>query len=388
VTRRRRTAVAIVVLLVAGGVAACTTIGHHFGGTTNTSGATTSSSSTTTTTPKPTSYNVGLTTFYWKDSLRTTVNYLNLDAPIAGRVLTTEVRYPTVEGSPTAETVGAKAATSDGPFPVIVFAHGFDVSPSYYSQLLDSWVRAGFIVVSPIFPDENTATVNDDGGPYSSGGVNDECDETNEPGDIPFVLRQFDTVAAPGSGKILAGLAETSDVALAGQSDGANVVGALAFGSLYSSDLLAMPVSPKAVAVLSGQQLIPCSGATNTYSASASSPALLQVQSDADTCNGAQQAADLFARLTAAPAHLFQTLHGATHLAPYANPPAGNPEYMAVVEKVTTQFFELELGWHAKGLTLASIETSGNQANVSQVTSTVTGFPSAPPQSNCAGQLP
>ncbi|NNN09190.1 MAG: chlorophyllase, partial [Acidimicrobiaceae bacterium] len=42
---------------------------------------------------------------------------------------------------------------------MIVFAHGYDVSPDIYSALLNSWVRAGFVVVAPFFPDEKASAV-------------------------------------------------------------------------------------------------------------------------------------------------------------------------------------------------------------------------------------
>ena len=349
-----------------------------------TTGTATSTTTSSTLPPRPTSYRIGRETFHWKDSSRTTWNAVDPSAPISGRILTTVVLYPTLGGS-AVETPAAKPATSDGPFPVIVLAHGFDVSPSYYQPLLDSWVQAGFIVVSPIFPDENTATVSADGGPYSTGGSADDNDESAETGDIPFVLQQFDAVVATGSGSPLAGIADTSDLALAGQSDGANVVAALAYGSAYGFDRRMMPVEPKAVAILSGQQLIPANGHRNLYAASSSSPAVLQVQSDTDTCNSAQSAAGLFGALVGAPVHLFETLHGATHLAPYTTLFTGTNPWAAVVEKVTTEFFEVELGWNNKGVSIASVIGNGSMAGVSNVTVEAPGFPSASAGEDCSG---
>lgn len=366
---------------MAAAVAACSTIARAKSHQPTT---TTTHRSVSSTKKRPNSFEVGITTFHWTDSSRTTYNAADPVDPISGRVLTTQVRYPTLDGSSDRVVTGAKPATGDGPFPVIVFAHGFDVSPPYYAPLLDSWARAGFVVVSPFFPDENTTTVNKDGGPYSSEGTEDESDVTSEPGDIPFVLKQFDAVAAKGSGKLLAGIAQTSDVALAGQSDGAEVVAGLEFDSAFSSVRAEMPVVPKAVAVLSGQALI-AGDATNTYSAGASSPAVLQVQSDTDTCNGAQDAADLFSLLTGSPVHLFETLQGASHLEPYTDLVAGNDPWAGAVEKVTTAFFDLELGWHSKGVSVASIESAGAVDGVSKVSSTVGAFPNAPPGDDCSG---
>ena len=71
------------------------------------------------------------------------------DAP--ARSFPTYVRYPARAGSTTA---GAPhAATPDpGPFPLVVFSGGYDVSPEEYSSLLDAWAAAGFVVADPVYP--------------------------------------------------------------------------------------------------------------------------------------------------------------------------------------------------------------------------------------------
>src|SRR5579864_8232198 len=66
---------------------------------------------------------------------------------VVSRVLTTYVRYPTA-GRP--------------PYPLVVFGHGFAVTPGLYATLLDAWARAGFVVAAPLFPVENA---NAPGGP-------------------------------------------------------------------------------------------------------------------------------------------------------------------------------------------------------------------------------
>ncbi|MGH9298132.1 MAG: hypothetical protein ACRDZP_09195, partial [Acidimicrobiales bacterium] len=285
--------------------------------------------------------------------------------------------YPTLSGSPRSETNAAPPALKYGPFPVIVFAHGFDVTPSTYEPLLDAWVHAGFVVVSPIFPDENPTAVAAAGGLNSPGGNEIENDVTNEPGDIAFVLKQFAAADAKGSGKAIAGAADMADVGLAGQSDGANAVSGLSFDSYYSPEWAALPTTPKAVEILSGQALITASG---EYSSSASSPSVLQVQSDADRCNGAQMAADLYSHIDKSPVHLFETLHGASHLAPYTEA----TEWTPIVEKVTTEFFELELGWRTKDLSIEKVIAAGSTGSASSVSASITGFPNAPTPDDCS----
>jgi len=108
---------------------------------------------------------------------------------------------------------------------MVVFAHGYDVTPDTYAALLDAWVRAGFVVVAPFFPDESASEV------ASQRGANTEGDLPNEAGDLTFVTRSVlqasanETTGCP----IVSGLVEPSEIALAGHSDGAEVVGMLAY---------------------------------------------------------------------------------------------------------------------------------------------------------------
>ena len=65
-----------------------------------------------------------------------------------------------------------------GPFPLIVFGHGFGVTPGMYIALLRAWARAGFVVAAPLFPGENPRAP---GGPTAT-------DLPNEPRDMSFVI--------------------------------------------------------------------------------------------------------------------------------------------------------------------------------------------------------
>jgi predicted dienelactone hydrolase len=49
------------------------------------------------------------------------------------------------------------AARTDGPFPLVVFGHGYAVTPAIYADLPRAWTRAGFVVAAPVFPLENAA---------------------------------------------------------------------------------------------------------------------------------------------------------------------------------------------------------------------------------------
>jgi hypothetical protein len=358
--------------------------------TTTTSGdtGTTTSSSTA---PVASRFNVGITKFDWFDASRATVNGAEEGQPIPGRQLETEILYPTLKGSPGNEIPGAVPDTSNGPFPVVAFAHGFDVSPNYYSALLDSWVEAGFIVVAPYFPDESTATISKVGGPDSPVGLVDEEDIVNEPGDIAYVLGQFFSAVAGGEGPLVPGMARTNQVAIAGQSDGANAVAALAFGSAYSSILASMPAPVSAVAILSGEGTIysgptaipGAATTTNSFSSSASSPPVLQVQSRSDSCNPPADAAALFSTLSAAPVHLFETLKHAAHLQPYTDLIPGPNPYLRVVTAVTIDFFKMEMHWRDAGISLSTLEQAASVPKVSSISTTAPAFPTPKGKLDC-----
>lgn len=376
-------------LAVALGAAACSSSPATTTTTASTSGDTGTAPSSTAA-PLVSRFNVGITKFHWSDASRQTVNGADEADPIPGRVLETEILYPTLKGRSGKETAGAVPATSSGPFPVVAFAHGFDVSPNYYAPLLDAWAEAGFIVVAPYFPDENTAALAKVGGPDSAVGKADEADIVNEPGDIAYVLGQFFSAVAAGEGPLVPGMAETNSVAISGQSDGANVAAALAYGTAYASVLSSMPAPVSAVLVLSGQAIyggptaIPGESSTsNSYKSSASSPPLLQVQSRADTCNLPALAASLFAQLSAAPVHLFETLKGASHLQPYTDLVSGPNPYLPVVIKVTTDFLRLEMHWRDKGVSLGSLEQAARLANVSSISTSAPSFPPANATADC-----
>jgi hypothetical protein len=374
--RRRRAVVTLAtIVVVAGIVAACNAASsagskHKGNGPTTTNTRPTSSAAGTTTTTLPASFEVGLHTFNW-DEVGTGITHVSpTGTALPGRILTTEIRYPTLAGSSSAETPNAQPARVGGPYPVIVFAHGFETQPLDYEGLLDAWVKAGFVVVSPIFPDESLQAVTAAGG-MSSPTIADnlETDVYNEPGDIVYVLKQLASIGDDPWGSHLAAVMNLSDVGLAGQSDGANVVAALSYASGLSSTYTKLASAPKAVAVMSGNawSSLP-SGQIATYSATASSPPLLQIQSDADGCVSPAEATDLFSQLQGGlGAKWFLTLLGAAHLAPYQ----GVAPWAPVVDAVTTRFFELELDWRPASSSAGAIEAAGTVKGTGQISTTV-----------------
>ena len=48
-----------------------------------------------------------------------------------------------MEAIPTART---------GPYPVVLFVHGYDQTADFYAPLLERWASAGYVVIGPTFP--------------------------------------------------------------------------------------------------------------------------------------------------------------------------------------------------------------------------------------------
>jgi dienelactone hydrolase len=251
------------------------------------------------------------------------------------RTLVTEIRYPTVAGSGT----GAPPARGDGPFPLIVFAHGYAVTPDNYDTLLDAWVRAGFVVVAPLFPDENGREVAALGGPDSYAGSRAENDLYEEPSDLAYLVNEISVQAAhpaPAGGSVLYHLVDPSRLVLAGQSDGADAVAALVYDSAYAGDLDSMAHQPRVVGVFSGAEM----GPSSNYRVPAPAPLLVVVQSAADECNFPQLSTQLYDNLGEGSGKWFLETLNSTHLGPYATDSAAGQ----VVQATTVKLFDLAVG--------------------------------------------
>ncbi|HUX05055.1 MAG TPA: hypothetical protein VMV53_09170 [Acidimicrobiales bacterium] len=259
-------------------------------------------------------YGVGIARCAFIDRTRSTPNFDTTPPSVLSRfrTLVTEIRYPTDGATPgTAQSALAPAARIGG-FPMIVFAHGYDVTPDIYGPLLDAWVRAGFVVAAPFFPDEQQRVVT------AQHGVNTEDDMWNEPADLAFVTRQLLAASATSSPhcRIAHGLIRPSQLALVGHSDGATVVGMLSFARGrdpygVSYQRLRAGLDFRATIILSGQQ-----DGVDPYLPLKPDPALLVVQSAADQCNPASKAIELY-RSIRQRQKWFLELRSAHHLPPF-----------------------------------------------------------------------
>ena len=296
-------------------------------------------------------FGVGLARCTFIDHSRSVLNYAKRPYRVASssRVLVTEIRYPTnyLAGGP-AEMAGAPPVPRSGGYPMVVFAHGYDVTPDTYAPLLDAWTRAGFVVVAPFFPDESPSAV------AAQHGANTEQDLANEPEDLAFVTDSVLQASAVETSicPIAFGLADRSEIALAGHSDGAEAVGMLAYdhginpqGINYAS--LRTGLAYRAVIILSGAE-----DTYQSYATEAARPDLLVVQSRADQCNQMREGVQLYDAIHQ-PNKWFLELLTAHHLPPFDDDDAAAFD---VVSVTTVRFLQIAL----EGTASISLMTFGN----------------------------
>jgi predicted dienelactone hydrolase len=167
-----------------------------------------STSASVTPVRRPPVYGVGSTTFNFVDRGRRTPADGKAPA-LPYRSLPTIVLYPSTLRPATRAVPGAPPAVKDGPFPLIVFAHGDNSVPEDYEPLLEQWAQAGYVVAGPAFPLSNR---------FSPGGAT-ISDYPQQPGDLSYVLsRVLDLDRATGDP--VSRLIDASKIAAVGHSLG------------------------------------------------------------------------------------------------------------------------------------------------------------------------
>jgi dienelactone hydrolase len=211
-------------------------------------------------------------------------------------------------------------AAHPGPWPLVVFGHGFATTPFRYRRLVRAWAAAGYLVAAPLFPLGNADAP---GGP-------DESDIVNQPRDMSFVITRL-LAASASSTSPLHGLVDPTRIAVAGQSDGAETAFAAAYERPWHDPRV------RAAVILSGAKL---GGHVRLVSRTAP---LLAVQGTADRINPPVYTLDLF-RAVGRPKFLLLLGH-AGHLGPYTVP---GPR-LAAVERVSIAFLNHYLGTGSLG---------------------------------------
>ncbi|MDQ1427544.1 MAG: hypothetical protein QOK39_1020 [Acidimicrobiaceae bacterium] len=263
---------------------------------------------------------VATASFVFVDNSRATPA-AGADPGSASRTLPTLVRYPADGPDTGTEVAGVAGRHTTHPFPLVVFASGYDSSPAVYATLLHSWASAGYVVAAPSFP---RAT---------SGGPLNEDDVNNQPLDLSFVITNVVALAAPGGP--LAGLVDTAHVGVAGHSDGASTTAGIGYNSCCRDGRVS------ADAVMEGDLHNFPGG--HWFPAGAGKP-LLVIQGDHDALNPPVLGEAVYAGARS-PKYLLGLVNG-QHLEPYTTDVA----HLAVVEAVTTAFFDRYLKGRADGV--------------------------------------
>lgn len=263
---------------------------------------------------------------------------------VGTRTLTTTVRYPQPTSAATADSASADttnstsaelatATSTHGPFPLVIFAEGFDISADRYEGLLDGLASAGYVVAAPEFPMTSST--------YPGEPV--ESDLVNQPADVSFVLSSLlEANGAPGA---LQGLIAPSQCAVVGHSDGAFVAAALGFNPPSRDRRFS------AIVILSGQ-----SGDIRSGAGLEDSPPVLFAHGTEDEFNRYSIAEELYGAV--APPRYLLTIPGGRHLEPFTTDPI-RPAVTAVV----ANFLDLRLrGISASAQRLAE---SGNAPGLS-----------------------
>jgi dienelactone hydrolase len=228
----------------------------------------------------------------------------------APRTVITVVRYP-VTGPP--GKTGLAGQRPQGALPLIVFGHGFAVTPAPYARLLDAWTKAGYVVAAPVFPLENAR---------APGGPN-ERDLVNQPADMSLVITRLLAASRARRGRLHA-LIDPRHVAVAGQSDG----GDTALAAAYDPRVRDRRVG--AAIILSGAE----DPFAPAFALALHGPPLLAIQGTDDPINPPSLTYTFFA---SAPRPKFLLkLVGAGHLPPYTVP----GRQLNEVERVTIAFLD------------------------------------------------
>ena len=198
----------------------------------------------------------------------------------------------------------------DGPFPLIVFAHGLNGHPRKFTQLHTAWAEEGYVVAAPTFPVSND----------EAAGGGDLIDLDEQPGDLGFVLDELLGPDSPLESPI-----DPDRIGACGLSLG----GATVYGFVYDDGCRDDRVV--AAMVLDGNELAFTPDLTR-------GPPLLLIHADPDPRLPYDNAVAHYAAATV-PAG-FLTLHETAHAEPYEDiaDPADD-----LVEQVTIAWWDLWL---------------------------------------------
>ncbi|PRY48172.1 putative dienelactone hydrolase [Geodermatophilus tzadiensis] len=301
--RRDRVLLALVALLLVAGCSSATTDGEPAPA-------------------EPTGLEVTSTTVPLEDPSRPTVDFEGNQLQ-ASRTLETTIWYP---------------ADGDGPYPLVVFSHGYLASPEAYEELLSRWASAGIVVAAPRFP-------------LSAEGTEEiRADVVQQPADVSFVLDQVLELSRTQDSDI-AGLVDEERLAAAGHS-----LGALTTALLRSEGDLDDRFD--AALVLAGGELtylVPELGPVPAQPFAQTGRPLLFVHGGQDDAIPLEQGAELYGR--APDPKAFIEVPDADHSRAYDD--ASSPTWPVVAE-ATTDYLLWALDIDPEGLALMRSAVDGS----------------------------
>ena len=170
------------------------------------------------------SFAVGRVTLSLADESRVTPATKN-SALLESRTLVTDVYYPAASGKPGAVSEAAPPAAGDGPFPLLVVAHGLFGSRTNFTGTLGLLASRGYVVAALDFPLTNFST-------YTSRTVW-LPDLFDQPLDISFVIDSLTGIGDPAANE-LAGIVDAERIGLLGHSFGGATVLLSGFSGVIS----------------------------------------------------------------------------------------------------------------------------------------------------------
>jgi predicted dienelactone hydrolase len=244
----------------------------------------------------------------------------------SSRAITTTIYYPT-SVAPSQQDPKPHPAT--GPFPLVVFAHGYAIDAAAYAPLLRDLATGGFVVAAPDFPGTSTA--------HAGSAI--RSDSLQQPGDISFVITSIlDLSAQPG---VFSNVVNPNAVGDSGQSDGGVTAAAAAYNTCCIDPRI------KASVILTGGAF----GFDGQWFPPGTPPVMF-VHATADEVNPYSASTSMFSQAQS-PKYLM-TIEGGDHLQVYVDPP-----WEPHVAEAMVAFFDLYL----KGDPAAAqrLEAAGNQ---------------------------
>ena len=208
----------------------------------------------------------------------------------------------------------------EGPFPLVVHAHGFDGNPGKHTELLTHWAEAGYVVAAPAFPLTNDLTTAETG----TRGIVD--DYVNQPADVAFVIDETLRLSN-GDHPVLGGRVDPERIGVSGLSLGGATLYGLVFHDCCRDGRI------DAVILMSARPLHYDDGDYELGGV----PTLLLHSTD-DTFVRYREAEDAYGALD--PPKFLVTLEGDEHFEPYED--VASP-FDQVVRDVTLPFWDAYL---------------------------------------------